>query len=573
MLGLHPRLEGLSEKPRVLNGLGAIHVVYRQYYRRYPVHKGFVTVHIDNFGRVYMCKCRAVPENRLPTRELFKWTESAIKAAAIRALSRRELRLQCGHKQLPQEIRIHSCKKQWFLDGGHLRPVWRIRLYCSKPKESWTLFFRADTKSVRLLEYFNGILLGPRQSGVTTSGARRQRSNWADGVGLVFTPNPVITTGRHEGLLETKTEVFEEDGKQYFQTSLKSKVKAPPFSAYHLVRLPELDPREKGKLVGKRVDVRVSKGNRIVGEVIRPRKDNLKGADFKYPTYRFMRFAGDQGFEEVMAYYYVDAAIQWLEKLGYTNSRYLFQTVGYVTEKVGDGKTKRRLAARAKPKKVVINVYHTHEDDAFYEPRTKQLYFGTGQISELEDAETLLHEFGHALQDHICNGFGATPQAAAMGEGFGDYFAASFCYDLKPEAWRPTVMSWDGILYGIERNENVTRGDDDARSIAFPPSLRRLDEPRTFEDFDAKLDCHHNGEIWAATLWDIREALGREMADKIIIDSHFELSTHTNFRRGARAIIHADENLSGGVNYQTLAQIFARRKINHYGQVQEAQEV
>ena len=46
-----------------------------------------------------------------------------------------------------------------------------------------------------------------------------------------------------------------------------------------------------------------------------------------------------------------------------------------------------------------------------------------------------------------------------MGEGFGDYFAASFFAAKKPRAYRDAVMSWDGV---------AGRGHD-------PPCLRRLD--------------------------------------------------------------------------------------------------
>jgi len=79
-----------------------------------------------------------------------------------------------------------------------------------------------------------------------------------------------------------------------------------------------------------------------------------------------------------------------------------------------------------------------------------------------------------------------------------------------------------------------------------------------------------NREIWAATLWQMCEALGREVVDKIIVDSHFELKTHTNFKHDVRAIIQTEETLSGEVNYRKLAQIFIERKINVCGEIQTA---
>jgi hypothetical protein len=108
-------------------------------------------------------------------------------------------------------------------------------------------------------------------------------------------------------------------------------------------------------------------------------------------------------------------------------------------------------------------------------------------------------------------------------------------------------MTWDGIV------------DDTGYD---PPCVRRLDEPVTFENFLHKEENEHtNGRIWSATLWDIRKALGREVADQIIIESHFQLDAFTRFARGARAILDADRNLHDGAHAEELRGIFHRRGI------------
>lgn len=134
-----------------------------------------------------------------------------------------------------------------------------------------------------------------------------------------------------------------------------------------------------------------------------------------------------------------------------------------------------------------------------------------------------------------------------MGEGFGDYFAASFFAAMKPRVLRPLLMSRDAIA------------DTDHR----PPYLRRVDEPVTFESFDhsADADEHENGPIWSATLWDIWTAVGRAVADRIIIDSHFQLDGFTTFARGARAVLDADRNLYHGRHAPQPRRIFQDRGI------------
>ena len=135
-----------------------------------------------------------------------------------------------------------------------------------------------------------------------------------------------------------------------------------------------------------------------------------------------------------------------------------------------------------------------------------------------------------------------------MGEGFGDYFAASFFEGRKPQRYRNTVMSWDGLLVGLDR------GDD-------PPCLRRVDSSLTYKDFDATGDEHDNGQIWSAILWEVRGELGRETADRLILESHFQLDGFTSMARGARAIVDADQNLGNGRHAGALRRIFRRRGI------------
>ena len=60
--------EGVSELAvrRVIRSLGATHVIFRQVHDRYRVHRGYVTVHMDRSGRVYLSKNRSVPPHLLP---------------------------------------------------------------------------------------------------------------------------------------------------------------------------------------------------------------------------------------------------------------------------------------------------------------------------------------------------------------------------------------------------------------------------------------------------------------------------------------------------------------------------
>jgi len=305
------------------------------------------------------------------------------------------------------------------------------------------------------------------------------------GVAKVFDPNPVLP------LLRTPHPV--KNGRQ----------RVFPDIAYNDVRLSGLG--DNGRLDGSRVTTNLTR-DRIVSSA----RD-------------FVRNCNEPGFEEVMAYFHIDRAMSYLEDLGYRGSRRLFYSP------------------------IPVNARGTREDNSEYSPHTRSIMYGTGGVDDAEDAEIILHEFGHAVQDAICPQFGQSKEAAAMGEGFGDYFAVSFFAAEKPEAYRESFGSWDGI-------------DDPTNR---PPCVRRVDSAMTYESFDHGPDGdeHDNGQIWSATLWDIWLAVGRPIADRIIIESHFQLDGHTTFARGARAIIDADRNLFGGRHLEQLRRIFRRRGI------------
>jgi hypothetical protein len=325
-----------------------------------------------------------------------------------------------------------------------------------------------------------------------TGGILSSQDNLAEvtGRGRVFDPSPVTRLGDHTSLLTPRR-----------------RPRRPPSDAYCDVRLFSLDGN--GFLEGKRVTTRPTAAHRRVHR----------------PDHDFRLECRDTGFEEVMVYHHIDCAIRRLEKLGFRGSRHIF------------------------PKgPIEVDVNGTPEDNSWYSPFEKRLTFGTGDINDAEDGETILHELGHAIQDAICHDFGQSAEAAAMGEGFGDYLAVSFFADRKPERYRTAVMTWDGLLIGL----------DDALD---PPALRHVTNDMTFGDFDENGDEHDNGEFWAATLWDVREATDPDTADTLIVESHFQLDGFTTFARGARAIIDADHNLYRGKHDTQLRRIFRRRRI------------
>src|SRR4029077_1855160 len=75
-----------------------------------------------------------------------------------------------------------------------------------------------------------------------------------------------------------------------------------------------------------------------------------------------------------------------------------------------------------------------------------------------------------------------------------------------------------------------------------PHCLRRLDSTKHYPA-DKDNEVHDDGEMWSATLFQIRTAFGAARADRLILQAHFLLSTRANFSDGSNALVTAAINL------------------------------
>ncbi|QHT65332.1 peptidase M36 [Rhodocytophaga rosea] len=279
-------------------------------------------------------------------------------------------------------------------------------------------------------------------------------------------------------------------------TSLEDNAQIPD-AAYRLVPLRDLS--NSGMLDGPYVTTKLT-------------PNRVKRSDAKFIFRR-----EERAFKEVMVYFHIDRVQRYIQQLGFTN-----------------------ILNRP----IEVNIDGIREDNSFYSPSTKSLTFGTGGVDDAEDAEIILHEYGHAILDDQVPGFGPRGEARAMGEGFGDYLAASFFSDNKPDVLKPTVGNWDAVAY----------------SGAEPPCLRRLDSNKKYPK-DIVGEEHDDGEIWSACLWELRKALGGRTSDQLVIAHHFLLTPTTKFEEAANALITADKRLNDGRNENTIRDIFIRRGI------------
>jgi hypothetical protein len=296
----------------------------------------------------------------------------------------------------------------------------------------------------------------------------------------VFSPNPVADLG-----IQTLTDQNDAD---YFSAD---PALAP---AYHRVTLTDLDG--SGTLTGTYA--------KVVSETGKAATDT--GSGFVYTRDQ------DQ-FEQTMGYYWITQAQRYIQSLGFGSNPML------------PAVNKRQQLLR-------INQFGG--DNSFYREGTGKLTItlGKGGVDDAEDAEVIVHEYGHSVQDNQVPGFGSTLEAGAIGEGFGDYLAVTVSEHVAPTADEPCVADWDSTSY----------------TSTVPHCLRRVDGNKHYPE-DLEGEVHADGEIWSRALWDIHQALGGKLADTIIIRAQSD-----GFTAGISMPAAAEKTITTAGLYGTRAQ-------------------
>jgi len=230
--------------------------------------------------------------------------------------------------------------------------------------------------------------------------------------------------------------------------------------------------------------------------------------EFSEPSPDGFRYTRSQpGFEAVMSYYHVTEAYKRLLALGFASpslERLRVDPHGY------QGK-----------------------DNSHYSPTGNWISFGTGGVHDAQDADVIWHEYGHAIQHNFVPTWGGG-ECGAIGEGFGDYWAASHARSLGQ--WTPADQQYNWIFLWDGHNQFW--------------SGRILNDQRKYP-FDA-LSVHSAGQIWSSALMGIWGDLGRDITDRIVLKSHFYLGSDITAVDAAEAILQADRDLYDGAHLPTL---------------------
>ncbi len=162
------------------------------------------------------------------------------------------------------------------------------------------------------------------------------------------------------------------------------------------------------------------------------------------------------------------------------------------------------------------------------------------------DAQVVIHEYGHGVTTRIVGGPDEVSclrgtQSRGLGEGWSDYFSNGYTDDPVQGAY-PSGNNERGIRR--QSYEGYTFTYEDLGN----------------DGFDAPQD---EGEIWAATLWDLRNELGQGAIDQLALDGVKLTPCNPTFIDARDAILTAQQATKGAPTRATLWESFARHGLGH----------
>jgi hypothetical protein len=313
------------------------------------------------------------------------------------------------------------------------------------------------------------------------------------GTAAVFMVNPVQSSGNEQ------------------LTDQDDSATAVPQSAYATVQLRNLDG--SGYLRGSWVAVQSSTGTPAYS-----------------PTNTFVYDRSQDQFEQVMAYFWVNQAQEYLQSLGFGGP-----LPGIVHQQLD------------------VKVDQYGGDNSYQTDKPYRIRYGKGGVDDAEDAEVIVHEYGHAVHASQVPGFGASEEAGSIGEAFGDYLGVTVGLAADQQYGWPVLadpscpMDWDSTSY------------TDA-----PHCIRSFHTGMTVADKTGEV--HHDGQIWSQALWEIREGyvglgLTTRAWDTTLIDSQFDYAPDTSFAAAARATYRTALARDGKAAAKLVRDRFAARGI------------
>jgi hypothetical protein len=407
-------------------------VRYQQLHDGIPVFGTTVVVRLDKSNRIKQMDLRHIPRVRVaaPTADQ-KLTAAKAKKAALGSLRDHRLRQKMDK---PEQV--------YYPTSDGLRLAYLFMIPTKEPLHDWRII--VDAFSGEVLKKDDRIVHMP------------------DGQGLVFDPNPVVTSGNNT------------------LRNVGATVAGCGFAGTNTATI------DAERVTRTLRDITLSGGtHKLEGPFVKLRNfgdpdiappEEANANDFDYSS-------GDDDFEAVMVYYHVDTVQRyisdpWPAGLGIT--------------------TAHNAQIEADAHDSLLLWWGTY-NGAWFSPIDGGIHFGNSDEDGAigckpdrgEDADAIIHEYGHAIQNDQVPGWGdpnpttGRNETGAMGEGFGDILACVFFapdHQFQQEVFEDWCFADEG-------------------------GMRSCDGTKVYPT-DWVDRVHSDGEIWSAALWNIYLGIG-----------------------------------------------------------------
>lgn len=223
---------------------------------------------------------------------------------------------------------------------------------------------------------------------------------------------------------------------------------------------------------------------------------------------------GNNAFDDTNVYFHIDQNQRYMQGLGFTGTKSILnRSINVDTDGVNGDDNSHFSGTGA----------------------TGYLAFGHGCVNDSEDADVILHEYGHAIHASI-NSSWSGGDTGAMGEGFGDYWAGSYSYSTtNGKTYHPEwAFTWDGhsSCWGGRAMNRTDAKYNSAKTYGAHQSV--TEGGVTFQ----------SDELWSTPLFQALTSLvaagkPRANVDKIILEAHFGLGSGVKMPAMATAIVNA----------------------------------